>query len=303
MPYSPGTIASGTTITQAIIEDRVDAYRSELNGGNLDNDDISAGQLTKAHVVRPELDQISGRELEWRGESGGVHYFTKEVANLVAVEYTSVLNGGSKADNTYQLAPPSGKPENGGLNTILHRFNDALDQYSKMIPVPDCGVTVRIDSLCDVYVRVKTIFNNMLNNALTQSQTGSNYQNGFNIGLSPSAVDPYRFGKLFLLHRAPDGTVDLMGVGYNGTGFRKGNLIPTQHHLLFRDNHMMGKLRITDINDFGEHSFFVVGCLLYEDGPGNQYDIQNPWNLYPTHMSLQGRTEFQVEWFNKGMGS
>ena len=302
MPYSPGTISSGTTITQTIIEDRVDAYRSELNGGNLDNDDISAGQITKAHVVRPELDQISGRELEWRGESGGVHYFTKEVANLVAVEYVSVLNAGSKGNNSYQLAPPSGKPENGGLNTILHRFNDALDQYSKMIPVPDCGVTVRIDSLCDVYVRVKTIFNNMLNNALTQSQVGSNYQNGFAAGLSPSAVDPYRFGKLFLLHKDPDGVVDLLGVGYNGVGFRKGNLIPTQHHLLFRDNHMMGKLRITSTNQFGEHSFFLVGCLQFESGPANLEGGQ-AWSLYPINISLQGRTEFQVEWFNKGMGS
>ena len=66
---------------------------------------------------------------------------------------------------------------------------------------------------------------------------------------------------------------------------------------------MMGKLRITSTDQFGEHSFFVVGCLLFEDGPGNEYDPQTPWDLYPIHMSLQGRTEFQVEWFNKGMGS
>ena len=172
-----------------------------------------------------------------------------------------------------------------------------------MISVPDCGVTVRIDSLCDVYVRVKTIFNNMLNNALTQSQTGSNYQQGFAAagGGSPSNPDPYSFGRLFLLHKDPDGTVDLMGVGYNGTGFRKGNLIPTQHHLLFRDNHMMGKLRITSTDQFGEHSFFLVGLLRFESGPA-ELD-QTAWDLYPIHMSLQGRTEFQVEWFNKGMGS
>tara|TARA_R110002020_G_scaffold152271_1_gene330028 strand:- start:834 stop:1742 length:909 start_codon:yes stop_codon:yes gene_type:complete len=302
MAYSPGTIASGTTVTQTIIEDRVDNFRKELNPGGLSNDSITAGAVTKSNVVNPELEQISGREWEWRGESGGVHYFTKDVANLVCVEHLSVLDSGTKGDNNFQLPPPSGKPENGGVNTILHKFADASDQYSKMIPVPDCGVTVRLNALCDVEVRVKTIFNNLLNNTITNSLTGFNYQLGFVGEASPSSTDPYQFGRLFLLHRDPSGTVDLMGVGYNGVGWRQGNLIPTQHHLMFRDNHMMGRLRITSTSQFGEHSFFLVALMRKEAGPASLQG-GSIWNKQPIHIGLQGRTEFQVEWYNVGAGT
>jgi len=285
MAYSPGTVSSGDLVNKALIEARVDAFRSELNNGSLDNDDISAGNLTADHVERPTLESISGREWEWRGASGGMHYFTKEVANLVCVEDDSVLNSSTKGNTSYQLASPSGKPENGGLNTILHKYAlNELTNFEKMIPVPDCGVSVRINQKCEVYVRVKTIFNNLLNNTIGNS-TGTNLQSNNNQDEADGT------GRVFLLHKSPDGVIQKIGTNFNGAGMARSFLLPTQHHLLFRDNHLMGKVVIDADDEMGEHHFFLAGCYF-------KYTTNGTIDKYPIHMSLQGRTEFQVEWFN-----
>ena len=265
MAYSPTTLIPGSTVTIQDVKERVNDFRTELNVTKLTNSSFDDNTLSQEHVARPELIQQGGSVIEVRCESGGLKFMTKPSASLTAIEDDSVL---TKATPLVSLPPASTRPENSGMNTILHKrdVNEVGINFDTMVALPGCGLTVNITRASSVVVRFKTIMNNLMNNAVTTNLQDSLHLRQF----------------IHLCMRKPDGTIDIMS-----NGKRMAGATFTQTVFAFRDLHLFGTTTVDGL-ETGEYTFFVVASITKGTGQSARYG---------THMGLVGRTEMSVEWW------
>lgn len=265
MAYSPTTLTPGDTVTIQDVKERVNEFRTELNVTKLTNSSFDDNTLSQEHVARPELIQQGGSVIEVRCESGGLKFMTKPSASLTAIEDDSVL---TKATPLVSLPPASTRPENSGMNTILHKrdINEIGTSFDTMVALPGCGLTVNITRASSVVVRFKTIMNNLLNNAVTTKLSDAKHKRQ----------------KIWLCMRKPDGTIGIISGGKRTAGATF-----TQAAFAFRDLHLFG-IATVDGLETGEYTFFVVATIT----KGTEQAA-----IYGTHMGLVGRTEMSVEWW------
>lgn len=271
MPYSPSTIIVGDTITANIFRERIADFRDELNTVKLDNDDFANATIKTENIARPEINNFGSNLIEFRSESGGVKYLTKPRANLTAIEDDSILTSGTKGDTDFALPSASGKPANSGINIILHKDGLTRSAYDELAPVPGSGMTVEIDEKCTLFIRVKTIFNMLLNNNVSRDFGPAN-------GTGQPIVQ-----YVYLVYKDPDGNINVIpnGCALSGTYL-------TQHAIHFRQQYLNGIIDI-GASSTGTYHFYLVATL--RKGSGEQ-------SIFGTHIGLQGRTEFMCEWMH-----
>ena len=131
MAYTPTTVVAGNTVDASVIEGNIADFRREINSAaNLLTDtDFNAATLETRHIAPPEFMAPSLRQLEWRGESGGIKVITKPSATFDAMLDQAVVNPGG----TYPDLPsttPAQAPENSGISRMLHQDNANASTYN-----------------------------------------------------------------------------------------------------------------------------------------------------------------------------
>jgi hypothetical protein len=278
MAYTPTTVVAGNTVDASVIEGNIADFRREINSAaNLLTDtDFNAATLETRHIAPPEFNAPSLRQLEWRGESGGIKVITKPSATFDAMLDQAVVNPGG----TYPDLPsttPAQAPENSGISRMLHQDNANASTYNTTGKpyLPGLALSVRIDKACEVMVRVKFCQNNLPGQA-----TGTSPQQH----KERANAQPYT-----LVITEPDGTE----VEPNVTLRRN---IRVGHTSNLRELYITYQFAVSSANT-GTYHFGIRGSL--RPTPNTSDYPQASRGKFETPISLSGKSEFAVEWWNK----
>jgi hypothetical protein len=282
MPYTPTTVIAGDPVDAASIDGNIKQFRQEINNELLTDDDFVDATLDTRHIAPPTFDIVSLRQFEWRGESGGLKVITKPTATFAAAEDKAIVNPTALWPDRPQTQAPAVTPENSGISRMIHQDQENSAVYSSTGKpyLPGLALSVRFDRECEVMIRVKFCQNNLPSQSTgTEPQPHTTRANAQNYNL---------------VITKPDGTE----VEPNVTLRRN---IRVGHNSNLRELYMTYQFRLASIdptfNELGTYHFGIRGSL--RPTPNTQYFPVETRNKFESSISLSGKSDFAVEWWNR----